>query len=46
VLSGYGPKAGGLYNEGINIAVPQGTPVRASQDGEVVYVGNELRNQS
>ena len=43
VLSGYGPKAGGLYNEGINIAVPQGTPVRASQDGEVVYVGNELR---
>jgi murein DD-endopeptidase MepM/ murein hydrolase activator NlpD len=43
ILSGYGPKAGGLYNEGINIAVPQGTPVRASQDGEVVYVGNELR---
>ncbi len=43
VISGYGPKAGGLYNEGINIAVPQGTPVRASQDGEVVYVGNELR---
>ncbi|HEY4135204.1 MAG TPA: LysM peptidoglycan-binding domain-containing M23 family metallopeptidase [Alphaproteobacteria bacterium] len=43
VISGYGPKEGGLYNEGINIAVPQGTAVRAAQDGEVAYVGNELR---
>lgn len=43
VISGYGAKPGGLFNDGINIAVPTGTPVRAAQDGEVAYAGNELR---
>lgn len=43
VVSGFGKKGGGLQNDGINIAVPVGTPVRAAQSGIVVYHGNELR---
>ena len=43
VLSGFGPKPGGLINDGINIAAPLGSPVRASQDGTIAYAGNELR---
>ncbi len=43
VVSGFGPKAGGGQNDGINIAVPAGTPIRASENGVVIYAGNELR---
>lgn len=43
IISSYGPKAGGLHNDGINIAANQGTPVKASENGVVVYAGNELR---
>jgi murein DD-endopeptidase MepM/ murein hydrolase activator NlpD len=43
VLSGFGPGANGTQNDGINIAAPLGTPIRAAKDGEVAYVGNELR---
>lgn len=42
VISSYGPKAGGLHNDGINIRVSSGAPIRASDSGTVVYVGNEL----
>jgi len=43
VISKFGPKKGGLYNDGINISAKEGTPIKASDDGEVVYAGNELR---
>lgn len=44
VISGYGPKQGGLYNDGINIAAPRGTPVASAGDGIVAYVGSDLGN--
>lgn len=43
VISSYGPKTGGLYNDGINIAAPRGTPVKAASGGTVAYVG-EMRS--
>jgi murein DD-endopeptidase MepM/ murein hydrolase activator NlpD len=43
VISGFGPKANGLKNEGINIAVPEGTSIRAADSGVVAYSGNELK---
>ncbi|MDE3060520.1 MAG: M23 family metallopeptidase [Pseudomonadota bacterium] len=42
IISGFGPKGGGKSNDGINIASPEGEPVWAAADGEVVYAGNEL----
>lgn len=43
IISTFGAKKGGLYNDGINIAASKGTSVRASEDGVVAYVGNELK---
>jgi murein DD-endopeptidase MepM/ murein hydrolase activator NlpD len=43
VIAGFGPKPTGQQNDGINIAVPEGTPVKASEDGVVAYAGNELK---
>jgi len=43
ILSGYGPKANGLHNDGINIAAARGTPVGAAENGVVVYAGNGLK---
>lgn len=43
VLSSYGPKSNGLHNDGINIALAAGTPVKAAESGVVAYAGNELR---
>jgi len=37
VISSYGPKAGGLHNDGVNIKAPRGAPVRAAENGVVVY---------
>jgi murein DD-endopeptidase MepM/ murein hydrolase activator NlpD len=44
LLSAYGPKAGKRFNDGVNIAAPAGTPVRAAAAGVVIYTGNELRS--
>ncbi|MEM9169957.1 MAG: peptidoglycan DD-metalloendopeptidase family protein [Pseudomonadota bacterium] len=42
VIGRYGMGGLGRRNEGVNIAAPVGTPVRAAADGEVVYRGNEV----
>ena len=43
VISTFGEKPTGMRNEGINIAVPEGTSVRAAGSGIVAYAGNELK---
>jgi len=40
VISKFSP---GGKNDGINIKVSEGTPIKAAADGEVVYAGNELK---
>ena len=43
VITGFGSKSNGTQNDGINLAVPEGTPVKAADDGVVAYAGNELK---
>ncbi|MFQ6777899.1 MAG: peptidoglycan DD-metalloendopeptidase family protein [Alphaproteobacteria bacterium] len=43
VLSAYGEKANGLFNEGINIKATRGTAVMAAENGVVAYAGNEIK---
>ncbi|TCS61316.1 M23 family metallopeptidase [Varunaivibrio sulfuroxidans] len=43
IISHFGAKDKGLYNDGINIAVPRGTAIHVAENGVVVYAGNELR---
>jgi murein DD-endopeptidase MepM/ murein hydrolase activator NlpD len=43
VITSYGSKTNGKANDGINVAVPEGTPVKAAEDGIVAYSGNELK---
>ncbi|PSC02796.1 peptidase M23 [Alsobacter soli] len=40
VITGFNKQGG---NDGINIALPEGTPVKAAEAGEVAYAGNELK---
>ncbi|NEU11324.1 peptidoglycan DD-metalloendopeptidase family protein [Methylobacterium sp. BTF04] len=39
VISGYGTSG----NEGINISVPEGTAVKAAEDGTVAYAGSDVK---
>lgn len=39
IIKGYGTSG----NDGINIAVPEGTPVHAAEEGVVAYAGDELK---
>jgi murein DD-endopeptidase MepM/ murein hydrolase activator NlpD len=43
VITTYGAKTNGKSNDGINLAVPEGTPIKAAEDGVVAYSGNELK---
>ena len=43
VLSNYGAKTNGLFNDGINIAAARGSTVAAAENGVVAYAGNEIK---
>lgn len=43
ILSKFGPKPNGKHNDGINVAVPKGTSVKAAENGVVAYAGSELK---
>lgn len=42
ILSRFGPKPGGRYNDGINIRAAIGDPVRAAAEGTIAYAGNDI----
>jgi murein DD-endopeptidase MepM/ murein hydrolase activator NlpD len=44
IISGFGKRPNGERNDGINLAVPEGTSVKAAEDGTVIYAGNELKS--
>jgi murein DD-endopeptidase MepM/ murein hydrolase activator NlpD len=43
VIEAFGANLNGSRNDGINLAVPEGTSVKSAEDGEVIYSGNELK---
>lgn len=43
IISPYGPRQGGLHNDGINIRARGGASVRAAEAGVVAYAGDELK---
>ncbi len=43
IISEFGAKPDGGHNDGIDLAVPQGTSVMAAENGVVAYAGNELK---
>ncbi len=43
IIARFGREPNGTQNDGINLAVPEGTPVKAADDGVVAYAGNELK---
>lgn len=43
VIEAFGARAGGLHNDGINIAARSGASIRAAENGVVAYTGNQLQ---
>ena len=42
ILSGFGAKPGGRFNDGVNLKASAGAPVRAAGDGIVAYAGDAI----
>lgn len=42
MLSSFGPKSGGMRNDGINVGAPRGTPVVAADGGVIAYAGSDI----
>jgi murein DD-endopeptidase MepM/ murein hydrolase activator NlpD len=43
VIAAYGRRPDGTHNDGINLALPQGAEIHATEGGKVAYAGNELK---
>ena len=43
IMVAFGQRDDGTHNDGINLSVPQGTPVHAADAGTVAYAGSELK---
>lgn len=44
VLAGFGPQPNGTQNDGIDLEMANGTPVKAADDGVITYAGDELQS--
>ncbi len=43
IISSFGTKSNGLYNDGINISAKFGSPVLSAENGVIAYAGNEIK---
>ncbi|MEM1376506.1 MAG: peptidoglycan DD-metalloendopeptidase family protein [Pseudomonadota bacterium] len=43
IVSAFGSNLGGKPNDGIDISMPVGTPVKAAENGTVIYAGDGLK---
>ena len=43
VMTGFGANSNGRKSDGIDISVPEGTPVKAAENGVVIYAGSGLK---
>ncbi|MEF2550048.1 peptidoglycan DD-metalloendopeptidase family protein [Aurantimonas sp. A2-1-M11] len=43
VVNRFGEKVGSRRNDGLNLSVPRGTPIKAAENGVVIYAGDGLK---